>query len=215
MVNYTPSRAGQYWVIQVKVDGGTGFSEGWHGCSKRYPKGEARGKSWGALNIHYLPKILFFFFQFSTLFVVLFGPMKQQWRNIGINVFIKVFLVNIWVKYIFYLAKKVVIYAIFWGKTVSENMCPCKDCGMLHIFQFLYLCSQWKPSSWCSICPITLNFCGLVSKCPCIGLHCGNIHCLVNTSPRTEMRIVLTLFCKFVILNSLRILETIPKTLNF
>ena len=52
----------------------------------------------------------------------------------GINVFIKVFLVNILVKHILYLAKKVVIHAIFWGKTVSKNMCPCKLCGMLHIF---------------------------------------------------------------------------------
>ena len=37
-----------YWVIQVKEEGWTGFSEGWQDCSEGFPEGEARGKSRGA-----------------------------------------------------------------------------------------------------------------------------------------------------------------------
>ena len=37
----------QIGKIQVKEEGGPGFSEGWQGCSEGFPKGEARGKSQG------------------------------------------------------------------------------------------------------------------------------------------------------------------------
>ena len=33
----------------------------------------------------------------------------------------------------FHLEKKVVMYAIFWGKTFSGNMCPCKACAKFHV----------------------------------------------------------------------------------
>ena len=36
-------------LIWVKEEGRTGFSEGWQGCSEGFPKGEARGKSRGAV----------------------------------------------------------------------------------------------------------------------------------------------------------------------
>ena len=32
-------------LIQVKEEGGTGFSESWQGCSEGFPEGEAQGKS--------------------------------------------------------------------------------------------------------------------------------------------------------------------------
>ena len=35
-------------LIEVKEEGWTEFSEGWHGCSEGFPEGEARGKSQGA-----------------------------------------------------------------------------------------------------------------------------------------------------------------------
>ena len=31
------------------------------------------------------------------------------------------------------MAKKVVIHAIFWGKTFSRNICPCKVCDKIHV----------------------------------------------------------------------------------
>ena len=35
-------------LIWLKEEGRTGFSEGWQGCSERFPQGEARGKFRGA-----------------------------------------------------------------------------------------------------------------------------------------------------------------------
>ena len=36
---------GETGLIRVKEEGWTGFSDGWQGCSKGFPEGEARGKS--------------------------------------------------------------------------------------------------------------------------------------------------------------------------
>ena len=44
LLHYLP----QAGLIQVKVEGWTGFSDGWQGCSKGFPEGKAQGKSRGA-----------------------------------------------------------------------------------------------------------------------------------------------------------------------
>ena len=64
---------------------------------------------------------------------VLSGPMKPEWRNNGLNVFIEVYMGNRGVTCVFFLAKKVLIYAKFWGKTFVKNMCPCKVCAKFHV----------------------------------------------------------------------------------
>ena len=38
----------------------------------------------------------------------------------GIDMCIEIFKGNIWVKYVLFLANKVVIYAIFWGKALKK-----------------------------------------------------------------------------------------------
>ena len=65
--------------------------------------------------------------------VVFLGPIKQKRSSMGKEMSIEVNHGNIEVKYVFFLAKKVVIYAIFWGKTFSRHKCPCKVCAKFHV----------------------------------------------------------------------------------
>ena len=68
---------------------------------------------------------------FLTLFRVFFGPMQHKWeKNMGKKVLIKVYQVKIEVKYVFFLAKKVVIYAIFGGKLFPKTCVSLKFVGV-------------------------------------------------------------------------------------
>ena len=54
------------------------------------------------------------------------------------------------------MAKKLVIHAIFWDKTFSRNICPCKICDKFHVWMLctsclLPNCSHQSPGS----CPPT------------------------------------------------------------
>ena len=42
-IQYPVSRLQYNWLIQVKEEGWTGFSEGWQGCSEGFPEGKAQG----------------------------------------------------------------------------------------------------------------------------------------------------------------------------